>query len=140
MPKHPLTTHVRRRGKSTRGVSSPLPRQWKLLELLSSDSEGASVNELATTLGVDAKTVRRDLILFKHIGFDVAETVGEYGRKSWRIQPRFETLRTKRQQYRSIRDSLAVLIEQAQSLGDQRLMVGLEAIWRKVERKDRQYD
>jgi len=137
MPKHPLTTRIRRRGRNNRGVGSPIPRQWKFLERLSSDSHGATISELATAMGVDGKTIRRDLILFKQIGFDAAETVGKHGRKSGRILPRFETMRTKQQQYRSIRDSLAALIEQVASMGDQPLAGDLELVQRKVARKGR---
>jgi predicted DNA-binding transcriptional regulator YafY len=136
MPKHPLTPRFRR-PKDTRGVSSPLLRQWKLLEQLSSNPEGATVYEAADRLGVDAKTIRRDLVLFKRLGFDVGATKSDFGLKYWRIQPRFETLRSKRQQYRSIRDSLVVLIKQAQTVGDQRLAADLQKVRRKVEKKGR---
>lgn len=108
----------------------------ELLEQLSSNSEGATVYELAESLGVDAKTIRRDLILFKRLGFDVTATENEIGLKYWRIQSRFDTLRSK-QQYRSIRNSLMVLIEQAQTIGDQRLVADLQKVRRKVERKGR---
>jgi hypothetical protein len=49
----------------------------------------------------------------------------------------FEELRDKRQQYGSIRDSLGLLIEQAQAVGDRRLMTRLEAIRKEVARKAR---
>ena len=139
MPKHAhsLPTRIHRRRRGTPSVGSPLFRQWKLMELLASDRKGATVNTLARLLGFSTKTIRRDLILFKQIGFDVAETVEEFGRKVWRIRHPFETMRSKRRQYRTVEKSLAVLIEQAQAIGDQRLVAGLEAMRRKVERKGR---
>lgn len=47
----------------------------------------------------------------------------------------FEEQRDERQQYGSIRDSLGLLIEQAQALGDRRLVARLEAIRKVVARK-----
>jgi hypothetical protein len=47
----------------------------------------------------------------------------------------FDDLRDKRQQYCSIRDSLGLLIEQAQAVGDQRLVVRLEAIRKEAAKK-----
>lgn len=126
-----------RRPKKSRGRGSPLLRQWKLLEQLSSDAEGATVYELARRLGVSDKTVRRDLAIFKRIGFNVDATETEFGLKYWRIQPRFETLRGKRRQYRAIRDSLSLLIEQAKTIGDQGLVADLQKITRKMKRKGR---
>src|SRR3954453_6726997 len=40
---------------------------------------------MAADLGVNQKTIRRDLDLFRGLGFPLEETVGERGRKSWRI-------------------------------------------------------
>ena len=136
MPKHPLPTGLHRHSNA-RGVGSPLLRQWKLLGLLSSSSKRATVYELASRAGVSVKTIRRDLVLFKQLGFDIDATENEFGLQFWRIQPRFETLRSKQRQYRSLRDSVAVLIEQAQTIGDQRLVADLEAVRRNVERKGR---
>ena len=139
MPKHPhsLPTRVRRRRKGNPGTGTPLLRQWKLLEQLSSSAKGATVYELAGSLGVDVKTIRRDLILFKQVGFDVAETVEEFGRKVWRIRHSFDALRSRQRQYRSIRNSLALLVEQAQTVGDHRLVADLEMVRKKVARKGR---
>ncbi len=124
-----------RRRKNTRG--SPLLRQWRLLELLSSTPDGATVFDLADRLGVGVKTIRRDLAVFKRVGFNVDATEKAFGLKYWRIRPRFETLRGKRRQYRAIRDSLTLLIEQARTIGDRGLVVDLQKVVGKVRRKGR---
>jgi predicted DNA-binding transcriptional regulator YafY len=136
MPRHPLTTRLRRR-KTTGGIGSPLLRQWNLLALLSADSEPATVYELADRLGVSVKTIRRDLVLFKQLGFDIDVTQNEFGLQYWRIRSRFDMLRGKQRQYRSLADSVAVLVGQAQTIGDAGLAADLEAIRRKVQRKAR---
>ena len=66
---------------------SGLRRQWILLKALSSRRLGLTVREMAEELGVVDKTVRRDLALFRSVGFPLEETVGEFGRKTWRIAP-----------------------------------------------------
>jgi predicted DNA-binding transcriptional regulator YafY len=116
---------------------SPLLRQWKLLELLSSTPKGATVYELADRLGVIEKTIRRDVALFKRVGFNVDATEKAFGLKYWRIRPRFETLRGKRRQYRAIQDSLTLLIEQVKTIGDRGLVADLQKVERKVRRKGR---
>ncbi len=74
------------------------------------------------------KTIRRDLILLREIGFDVIETIGEFGRKSWSLLHPFDRLWTKREQYESIRESVYLLIEQAKTIKDQRLIAALEVV------------
>jgi len=64
---------------------SSLRRQWLLLKALSSRRLGLTVREMAEELGVVDKTVRRDLSLFRSVGFPLEESVGEFGRKTWRI-------------------------------------------------------
>ncbi len=68
-----------------------------------SEPEGVTVAEAVEATGAGDKTIRRDLIMLRKVGFDLEETVGEYGRKSWRIRQPFERLRSKRRQYQSIR-------------------------------------
>ena len=64
---------------------SPLARQWKLLQTLSARQRGATVRELSDEMEVVDKTIRRDLLFLTRTGFPLAETVGEYGRKSWKL-------------------------------------------------------
>src|SRR4051812_9853120 len=63
-----------------------LRRQWILLKALSARRQGLTVREMASDLGVNVKTVRRDLDLFRGLGFPLEDAVGEFGRKTWRIK------------------------------------------------------
>jgi predicted DNA-binding transcriptional regulator YafY len=62
-----------------------LRRQWILLSALSARHYGLTVQEMVTESGVAAKTIRRDLDLFRSLGFPLEESVGEFGRKTWKI-------------------------------------------------------
>ena len=66
---------------------SSLVRQWSVLRMLGAQPSGLTVRELATETKVSENTVRRDLRTFQKAGFPIAETVEEYGRKKWRIEP-----------------------------------------------------
>ncbi len=46
---------------------------------------GQTVDERAHEMAVSQKTIRRDLLLLAPVGFPLVETVGDHGRKSWRI-------------------------------------------------------
>ena len=63
--------------------------------------------EAAEAFDVNLRTIRRDLILLRHVGFDLVCTDEEHNRKRWRIRQPWERLRTKRQRYAAIRDQLA---------------------------------
>lgn len=63
-----------------------LRRQWIVLRALSSRHYGLTVREMAEEMGVTEKTIRRDLDTFRGAGFPLEETIGEYGRKTWRIK------------------------------------------------------
>jgi len=65
----------------------PLVRQWMLLRTLSARHYGATIRELGQERGVSEKTIRRDLETFRRAGFPLEETAGEFGKKSWRIDP-----------------------------------------------------
>jgi predicted DNA-binding transcriptional regulator YafY len=64
---------------------SSLRRQWILLRSLTASRLGLTVREMATEAGVNDKTIRRDLDSFQRVGFPLEETVGEFGRKKWKI-------------------------------------------------------
>ena len=132
-----LISRIRRRPVEVEHPHSPLIRQWHLLEWLSSEPEGITVGEAAEATGVDPKTIRRDLILLRNVGFDLEETVEDFGRKRWRIRQRFERLRSKRRQYQAIREGLDLLLMQAEKVGDKRLLNDLEAIRQRVVRRCR---
>ena len=114
---------------------SPLIRQWQLVEWLSSEPEGVTAAEAAEAAGVDVRTIRRDLILLRKVGFDLEEAMEDHGRKRWRIRQPYERLRSKRQRYRAIREGLDRLLTQAENVGDKRLLKDLEAIRRRVVRR-----
>ncbi|MBX3452701.1 MAG: WYL domain-containing protein [Planctomycetaceae bacterium] len=65
--------------------SIQLLRQWTLLRLLAARRQGLPLKDLANELGVSQKTILRDLNLLRRLAFPVEETVGERGRKTWRL-------------------------------------------------------
>lgn len=67
--------------------ASPLVRQWILLRTLCARHHGATIKELSAEMEVGEKTIRRDLEAFQTAGFPLIETVGQFGRKSYRIAP-----------------------------------------------------
>jgi len=130
-----ITSRIRRRPINKSATSTPLIRQWQLLEWLSSSPEGISVGEAAEATGMDLKTIRRDLILLRKIGFDLEETVEERGRKRWRIRNSFERLRSKKRQYQAIQENLDLVLTQVEKVGDKRLLDDLKAVRKRVKRK-----
>ena len=68
----------------------PLVRQWLLLKLLSARHYGATVAELSKELNVHEKTVRRDLKTFQAAGIPLVETIGDFGRKTWQVDPKWK--------------------------------------------------
>lgn len=116
-------------------VPMPLIRQWKLLELLASAPDGITVKEFAEATGTCDKTVRRDLSLLRQVGFDLKETVGPLGRKSWRVRRPFGKVRSPRRHYKAILNLLDGLLIRVSLVGDRRLVRELRAIRCRVERK-----
>jgi predicted DNA-binding transcriptional regulator YafY len=66
---------------------TPLARQWILLRFLCSRWAGATVEEIAQELGTSPKTIRRDLTLFKRLGFPISEIRLAHGLKRFRLEP-----------------------------------------------------
>lgn len=64
-----------------------LRRQWSLLRTLSAGRCGLTLRRMAAELGVTERTIRRDLDVFRDVGFPLEEEVGDFGRKTWRIKP-----------------------------------------------------
>ncbi|HVX14812.1 MAG TPA: transcriptional regulator [Pirellulales bacterium] len=60
-------------------------RQWLLLKTLAARHYGVAVRELAEELDVAEKTIRRDIDTLRGVGFRLEETVGERGRKVWKL-------------------------------------------------------
>jgi proteasome accessory factor B len=65
----------------------PLVRQWLLLRTLCSRHHGVTIKDMGHELNVSEKTIRRDLETFQAAGFPLKEVVGEFGRKTWHIDP-----------------------------------------------------
>ena len=57
----------------------PIYRQWLLLKALSTRRPGLTIREIAADAGVRTKSIRRDLELFRDLGFPLEETTGEFG-------------------------------------------------------------
>ena len=75
-----------RRICTTMSEESPLVRQWVLLRTLCARHYGVTVKEMVQETGVSEKTIRRDIETFQRAGFPLIETVGDHGRKQWRIE------------------------------------------------------
>ena len=79
-----LTTRIPSEGDGD--DESPLARQWRMLKLPTFTPKGFTVKELVAVSGVSEKTIRRDLIFLRNVGFDISEKVEEFGRKVWRVR------------------------------------------------------
>lgn len=64
-----------------------LLRQWVILQTLAQRHYGVTAADLAAEAEVNEKTVRRDLALFRRLGFPLEELIGDHGLKSWRLKP-----------------------------------------------------
>lgn len=63
-----------------------LRRQWALLRALTTRHLGLTIRQMADEVGVTERTIRRDLIVFRDVGFPLVEEIGEFGLKTWRIR------------------------------------------------------
>jgi proteasome accessory factor B len=75
------------RMNTTMADQLPLVRQWLLLRKLCSHHFGVTIKDMVHEMGVSEKTIRRDLETFQAAGFPLKEVVGEFGRKTWHIEP-----------------------------------------------------
>lgn len=75
------------RGTSPNAMSDgiALTRQWTLLKLLSARRYGVTVEEMAREMQVSDKTIRRDLDLFRRVGFPIEDESGDHGKKTWKL-------------------------------------------------------
>jgi len=122
-----LTTRIR-----PQDDEPTLARQWRLLKLLVFSPRGFTVKELTSLSGVCEKTIRRDLVFLREVGFDVAETVEEFGRKLWRVRRLSEGNGDK---YSLIYDALQQLHDVALILGDWALAESLNRLQEWVQGK-----
>ena len=123
-----LTTRIR---QDEGDDESTLARQWRLLKLLTFTPKGFTVKELVAVSGMSEKTIRRDLTFLKEVGFDLSETVGEFGRKFWRVRHLSESTGgrgSSREKYALIHDTLGDLHDVALFLGDSALAEALKRL------------
>lgn len=72
--------------RRTKGITQVVPnRHCRLLTLLSGDERGKTLEELARLLGVNARTVRRDLATLAQSNVPLVEMTGPHGLKYWHI-------------------------------------------------------
>jgi predicted DNA-binding transcriptional regulator YafY len=119
---------------------STLARQWRLLKLLAFAPKGFTIKELMAVLGMSEKTVRRDLAFLKEVGFDVSESVEEFGRKFFRISRLSESTGRKgtaAEKYAVIHDALQQIRDVALILGDSPLAESLNRLQEWVQGKCR---
>ena len=124
-----LTTPIR--SQDDGDEESALARQWRLLKLLTFAPKGFTIKELVAVSGVSGKTIRRDLVFLQEVGFDVAETVSDHGRKLWRVRRLSESTGgkgTSAEKYAIIHDTLNDLHDVAVLLGDEALAYSLKRL------------
>lgn len=130
-----LTTRIR---QDEGDDESTLARQWRLLKLLAFAPKGFTVKELTAVSGVSEATVRRDLAFLRRIGFDVAETVEDYGRKAWRVRRLPESTGGNGERvdkYGLILDALQQAHDASLILGDVLLAADLEGMQLRVRQR-----
>lgn len=62
-----------------------LVRQWRLLRTLAARRYGATVKELAAESNTTTRTIRRDLVELREVGFAIQEHPGENRCKRWKL-------------------------------------------------------
>lgn len=73
----------------TRATMTIIPahiRPWLLLQILSGPNAERTLKELSEELGVDQKTVRRDITHLQEVGLPIQHATGPRGRKTWSCQ------------------------------------------------------
>lgn len=64
---------------------APIMRHLNLLRILGARRMGVTLRDLADELGVDQRTIRRDLDRLRQAAIPVEDHTGEFGRKTWRL-------------------------------------------------------
>jgi hypothetical protein len=64
----------------------------------------------------------------KNVGFNVAETIEEFGRKTWRVRGLAEGIGDRAEQYFLIHDALRQIRDVALMLGDEALALSLDRL------------
>ena len=91
------------RGTRTRPASSmrnaEVIRQWQILREIESRRVGVTIHELATTVKVSTRTIRRDLQALQEAGFSIYDEGEENETKRWRLDA---------QPFRAVQEGLSV--------------------------------
>lgn len=66
--------------------NSPLLRKWLILKAIAAASGQATIKTLVERTGRSEKTVRRDLLLLRKVGFPIVEKSGDFGRKTFALE------------------------------------------------------
>lgn len=64
---------------------SQVQRQWIVLNMVAARRQGATIQDMVSETGVNARTIRRDLNVLRTVGFPLQESLGERGRKHWQL-------------------------------------------------------
>ena len=65
--------------------STHIQRQWQIVIAMMSRRGGVTVKELASEVGVDVRTIHRDLKTLRAAQFPLEERTSEHGRKHWKL-------------------------------------------------------
>ncbi|MCI0380209.1 MAG: WYL domain-containing protein [Gemmataceae bacterium] len=60
-------------------------RHWILLRSLGARRQGATLRDLAAEHGTSEKTIHRDLVLLRRLGFPLVHATGDHGRRHWKL-------------------------------------------------------
>ncbi len=60
-------------------------RHWMLLRTLGARRQGATLRDLAADFGVNEKTIHRDLLLLRRLGFPLVHSTSNHGRRHWKL-------------------------------------------------------
>ena len=71
----------------------PVQQVKRVFGLLGQLKIPRTINEMAAESGVDAKTIRRDVVRLKQLGFDVRSRTEKYGLKVWYVVKPLATIR-----------------------------------------------
>lgn len=67
------------------GSTSPLFRQWSLMQAIANGRGEATIKSLVASTGMSEKTIRRDVATLRQVGFPIEERLGEFNRKTFSL-------------------------------------------------------
>lgn len=69
--------------------NSQLNRQWQLLKILETFRFGITIEELTQKAECSRRTIERDLAELVDTGFPISNSVGDFGKKLWKLEKNF---------------------------------------------------